>query len=612
MDNNNSERNMPDISFGSGAPAGMLDKEPQKTAPAGESVSLEKPSNAPAGERVSLGKPANAPAAERVSLDKPAGAPTAAQPSPSTVIHNEAAQPPRPAQPQQAATGQLPRQAQQTGERKPAQKRPVGATNEGADIGANFGSKTPELRKPARNDRRDIGANFGGGRPIDNDKTKPFVAPPHSGTPADVNPEADDVTKHFGKASQTERSTAVLDFGSKTATATATRPAPKAAAPEPPAEEPVISEAPARPAPARRRRPRKKKKEHMFNTSIITGLTITIVVISASIVLATGGITLGMEYLGYNKSDKQVTFNIPEGADSEQIIDLLIENKIINNRNLFKAALRIVDEPILYPGDITLKPSTSYPEIIKTIGTQRELYETVTLTFQEGTNLRAVAAKLEKNGICSASDFLWQFNKKLDMSLDSKINHSTDVYMDMEGYFFPDTYEFYKNDSAYNVSKIVRENFDRKITAEMYTRMNEMGMDLNQVITLASIVQREAGDVSQMPDIASVFLNRLKDPQTFPNLQSDATKNYVENVIDRVETSTAMLEHYKNVYDTYTCFGLPAGPVCCPGLDAINAVLYPSDTKYYYFCHDINTGEAFYAQTYDEHKKNLKKAGLKE
>jgi UPF0755 protein len=531
MDNNNNERNTPDISFGAGAPAGLFSDPPE-----------------------------SAPAKQRVELDKDKPAAPADNAAPAPVTNNAPA----------------------------AQKQPVRMKKPGEP---QKKAVPPDERKPggAAPVRRKAPA----GRSADD--TRRFVSQPRTANGHDVSPEADDITRHFGRSA-----------------AGNTAPLKRQNPPRRPAAEEGKREQPARAAQKRRRPVRRKKKEHMFNTSIITGLTITIVVISVSIVLATSGITLGMEYLGYNKSDKEVTFNIPEGADSEQIIDLLIDNNIITNRTLFKAALRIVDEPILYPGDITLSPNTSYPEIIKTIGKQRELYETVTLTFQEGTNLRAIAAKLEKNNVCKASDFLWQFNRKLDLPIDSKISHSSDVYMDMEGYFFPDTYEFYVNDSAYNVSKIVRENFDSKITPEMYARMSELGMDLNQVITLASIVQCEAGNTEQMPTIASIFLNRLKDPQTFPNLQSDATKNYVEKVIDRVETSTAMLDHYKNVYDTYVCFGLPAGPVCSPGLDAINAVLYPEDTKYYYFCHNLDTGEVFYAESYEQHQKNLKKAGLKE
>lgn len=355
---------------------------------------------------------------------------------------------------------------------------------------------------------------------------------------------------------------------------------------------------------------RKKKRERILNTSIITGLTITIVIVSLSIVLSTGAITLGMEYLGINKPDKEITFNIPAGSNNEQIADILIENGIIKNRYLFKLALKIKHGPTLYPGDISLSPSRSYPDIVEELSYMRESYKTVELTFKEGTNLLAVAKKLEKNGVCSKDDFLAAFNAKQDFELDKRVNRNVLAFYSMEGFFFPDTYEFYVDDSAYNVTKIIRENFESKITDDMYERMKEMNMDLYEVITLASIVQAEAGSAEDMPLVASIFLNRLNDSATFPSLQSDATGNYIDKVIKKVETTDQMIEYYTNNYNTYICQGLPAGPIGNPGLDAIKAVLYAEKTDYYYFCNDLKTGELFVAKTLEEHEENLKKAGL--
>lgn len=361
-----------------------------------------------------------------------------------------------------------------------------------------------------------------------------------------------------------------------------------------------------------KKKKKKKKKKVRFNGSIVGGLTLTIVIITMSIVLATGAITLGMEYLGINKSDNEITLNIPEGSTNDEIADILVEKKIIENKRLFKVALKLNKPEALYPGDIKLSPNLGYSNIIEKLATMRESYETVTITIPEGATLLQVANKLEKNGVCSAEDFLFQFNTKQDTVLDSRVTSNPDAFYSMEGYFFPDTYEFYVGDSAYNIVSIVREHFSSKITDEMYDRMEELDMDLNEVITLASIVQWESGSVEDMPTVASVFMNRINDPDTFPTLQSDATKNYVKKVIKKVETSSTMIDRYTNCYDTYTCMGLPAGPVCNPGLDAINAVLYPEDTDYYYFCNNLETGESFFAETYKQHKKNLKKAGLSE
>ena len=179
----------------------------------------------------------------------------------------------------------------------------------------------------------------------------------------------------------------------------------------------------------------------------------------------------------------------------------------------------------------------------------------------------------------------------------------------MEGYLFPDTYTFYLDEDARIVAKKFCKNFNLKITADIYGRMEDLGMELEELLTIASMVQAEARSVSDMKKVASVFLNRLEKPNEYPLLQSDPTKNYVEDIIiPNIEVpSKAMYE----AYNTYEGSGLPPGPICNPGLDAINAVLYPTDTDYYFFCANVETGEVFYAETNEQHEENLVLAGLK-
>ncbi len=355
---------------------------------------------------------------------------------------------------------------------------------------------------------------------------------------------------------------------------------------------------------------KKKKKKSRINTSIFSGLIIVVVILTISIVVAIGGISLGMEYTGIGKSENEVTFNIPENSTTDEIAQILVDNQIINNKTLFKITMRLKSSPTIYPGDITLHPSMGYAAVIDELATMRESYETVTITFQEGLTLLDAANLLQENGVCSADDFLFEFNRNQNYSFEERITENVDAFYRMEGFFFPDTYEFYVGDSAYNVTRIIRDHFEDMITDEMYEQMDEQGLTLSEVITLASIVQWEANSVEEMPTVASVFLNRLDDSNTFPSLQSDATSNYIERVIVVKADSDASIEHFSNSYDTYECEGLPAGPVCNPGLDAINAVLNPDDTNYYYFCNNLETGESFFAETLEEHEENLVKAGL--
>ena len=360
-----------------------------------------------------------------------------------------------------------------------------------------------------------------------------------------------------------------------------------------------------------KKRKKKKSKKPKVNNSIFGGLIIISLILTASIVLAYSGISLGMEYLGIGKNSNDITFNIPEGATADEVIKLLQDNDIIKQPKLFSVVMKM-KKLDFYPGDITLKPSMSYSQIIDELAVNRETRETVSVTFPEGITLRDAAQLLEDNKVCLKKDFLFQFNKSQDFEFEKLIEDTDQMFYKREGYFFPDTYEFYLDDDAYNVSRIIKEHFAEKFTASMQSKMRQNGMTLNELITLASMVQREAGTVKDMPIVASVFLNRLDDPATFPSLESDATGNYIKNVIKKEADTNVSIKFFTEGYDTYNCKGLPAGAICNPGLDAINAVLNPEKTEYYYFCNNLDTGKAYYAKTLEEHEKNLVKAGLVE
>lgn len=354
---------------------------------------------------------------------------------------------------------------------------------------------------------------------------------------------------------------------------------------------------------------KKKKKKSKVNNSLFGGIILVVVILTVSMVLAVGGISMGMEYYGIGKSDEDIRFNIPSGSTNSQIADILVNEGVIKNKQLFMIALKIEKPETIYPGDITLRPSSGYSSIITALSQMRESYKTVTITFAEGENLLSIAEKLEKNNVCTAEDFLFEFNKDQGYEFEKQLTDSSDMFYRMEGYFYPETYDFYVEDSASNVTKKIRDQFEKQYE-KLKTKIEKSGMDLNEVMTLASIVQLEAASTDEMPKVASVFLNRLDDPDTYPMLQSDTTSNYIKNVIKVEADNTASIEHYTECYDTYKCKGLPAGPICNPGIDAINAVLNPKKTDYYYFCNNLKTGETFYAKTLEEHEKNLVKAGL--
>ncbi len=366
-----------------------------------------------------------------------------------------------------------------------------------------------------------------------------------------------------------------------------------------------------KPAPAKKStKKKKKKKKSRFNGTIFGGIIIVAIILTVSLLLAVTGIRIGMEFYGIGKSESDIRFNIPEGSNNDRIADILIENGVIQNKTLFKIALKLQHDPTLYPGDITLQPSNGYTDIIEKLSVQRESYKSVTVTFTEGENLLSIASKLEEAGVCPAEDFIFQFNRDQGFVFEKQIDTAADTFYSREGFFYPDTYEFYVNDSAENVSRKVKEAFEKQYTTSIEPKLASTKLDFMQIMTLASIVQLESASVEEMPNVASVFINRLNDPDTYPMLQSDTTTNYIKNVITTQADTEASLTHYTESYDTYTCKGLPAGPICNPGIDAIKAVIDPAKTKYYYFCNNLTTKQTFYAETLEEHEANLKKAGL--
>lgn len=239
---------------------------------------------------------------------------------------------------------------------------------------------------------------------------------------------------------------------------------------------------------------------------------------------------------------------------------------------------------------------------------------TVRVTFPEGWSVTEISQKLEESGVCPADDFMKLITDKtyiasLEYTVLDGVNDIDGLAFPLEGFIFPDTYEFYKDESAENALSRFLKNTESKITDEMKQRAAELGFTVIEVLTLASVIQEEASVPSEMPAVSSVFHNRLGRAD-YPKLQSDVTRNYVKNILDLSPYLAERDEDFSLIYDTYECTGLPAGPVCNPGINAINAVLYPEETEYLFFVTD-EEGNYYYAETYDEHKKYCNDIGLK-
>lgn len=354
----------------------------------------------------------------------------------------------------------------------------------------------------------------------------------------------------------------------------------------------------------------KKKKRRKRNYTAYGGIVIATLVLCVSVLLSLFIIVVGRDVLGIESAGVEFTIYVPSGSTTDDIAQQLYDEGVILYKNVFKLFSRLKKaDGNMYPGDLDVAYNMSYSDIIDNLMISREAKQTATVTFPEGITLLSAGRILEENNICTADEFIYTFNSTVfGFEFEKYVSSSSLKLYKYEGYMFPDTYEFYVGDSAYNVVKKIKSRTNEILNADVIKLAAERGFTIDQVVTLASIVQREAGDIEQMPAIASVFENRLAKPDEFPRLQSDTTYSYIDDVIKKV--MTIEYQDMYDAYDTYTCVGLPIGAICNPGKDAIDAVLNPDDTGYYYFCSNLETKETFFAITNDEHEENKKKAGL--
>lgn len=226
---------------------------------------------------------------------------------------------------------------------------------------------------------------------------------------------------------------------------------------------------------------------------------------------------------------------------------------------------------------------------------------TVRVTIPEGSTAADIGALMEQNGLFTRADFLVQVNRGTETSsLVQEIGDWENRAFLLEGYLFPDTYEFYKDAQPDRVIQKLLDNLEKKITNAHKARAEALGMSMDEALTLASVIQAEAGDPKQMKTVSSVLHNRLNST-SHPRLECDVTIFYLREDVQPFLTEDK--DRFNSFYNTYKCTGLPEGPICNPGMDAINAALYPEQTEYFYFATD-KAGNYYYAKTLEEHNRN--------
>jgi len=303
-----------------------------------------------------------------------------------------------------------------------------------------------------------------------------------------------------------------------------------------------------------------------------------------------------------NANGQGQIFSVSKGETIKQVANNLRLNNLIKSEFYFKYNVWR-DNLKIQAGEYSISQKLATKEIIKILTEGNAISQEKSIRIIEGWNNKDIGAYLEKNNIISAKDFLTLTkapleNWKFDFAKPDFLNDAPETAV-LEGYLFPDTYRIFKDTNAKEIISKMLNNFDKKLTPEMREEIKKQKKTIYEIVTMASIIEKEVRSTSDMKIVSGIFWNRIKNGQA---LQSCATLAYVLGV-NKAQYS---LEDTKvdSLYNTYKYRGLPPGPIANPGLDAITAAIYPESTNYNYFLSDPATGKTIYSKTLDEHNAN--------
>ena len=336
---------------------------------------------------------------------------------------------------------------------------------------------------------------------------------------------------------------------------------------------------------------------------LVRSLIYILVVCGVSVLLALAAWTVANDVLALNKEELSATITVDNAKDFDSVVDQLKDTGIIRFKSVFRlfSAVAHGDDKI-QPGTYTLTTDMDYRAILNNLGPRSTSRNTTTVTITEGMTVRQIFQLLEEQGVSTvaaleetAANHNYNFSFLLEIPLGT--------YTRLEGYLFPDTYEFYMGeDPKYVINKML-VNFDAKLTDDLRMQIWDKGYSIGQMLTIASMIEKEA-KISDRGTVASVIYNRLNNPNagTQGYLQVDATIQYV-----LPEGQTVKASDYETVdspYNTYLNKGLPPGPISNPGMGSIMAAINPERTGYFYYALGDDDMHHFFS-TYSEFQQFL-------
>ena len=346
-------------------------------------------------------------------------------------------------------------------------------------------------------------------------------------------------------------------------------------------------------------------------TGCLGGLMYAAFVICISVILACGGWMAACDVLALNKDPVTAAVTLPkdifsekevdvkdrtgkvtgkrtvDAADIDYVADALKDAGIIEYKALFKLFAKFSHADVkLDPGTYVLNTELDYRAIVKNMQVGTASMVVTTITFPEGMTMAQIFAKLEKEGVCSAEE-LTKAAADFNYSFRFLENVGTGDALRLEGFIFPNTYDFYQGEQPSSVINKFLTALHSRITADMWKQIETRGTTFRDSVIVASMLEKEAANDAERAVIASVIYNRMAAGMP---LGIDSTILYVHPEYDGgVELPVEYLEE-DSPYNTRLHTGLPPTPICNPGMESIKAALNPAETGYYYYALDAEEG----------------------
>lgn len=327
-----------------------------------------------------------------------------------------------------------------------------------------------------------------------------------------------------------------------------------------------------------------------------------IAVLGISLVLSLVAIFVANDVFAFVTEDAEVQVIVPENTDVLSLSDELDDAGIINYGTMFKLYVQLKKDNVsVLAGTYALNPNMDYAQVILALANATSA-ETIKITIPEGYSVAQIRQLLLDNKVCTED----AADKALDAYPFKHDFLQTEKPVEpgwLEGYLFPDTYEVFKGNSTVveTVNKMIN-NFDNKYDDEIKAGADALGMSMHEIVTIASLIEREAQVDEEFTKISGVIHNRLNNADTFPFLQVDASVLYG---LGRTSGALSQADLDKDTpYNLYTQKGLPPGPICNPGYKSLYAASHPDEHGYYYYV-AMPDGSHLFASSNDEQNNNI-------